>query len=415
MSENVEAHRSGARLLGDNLRDLTAHGPSVQLMLALAQRLSIGGVVFEFADGSLRSVDGPNPGPRGIMQLHNERVARRLFTGGNIGIAEAYMDGDFDSPDLADFLTVAAMNIEILDRTLRGRWWFRTVQKLTHALNRNSRSGSRRNIAYHYDLGNDFYAEWLDPSMTYSSAEFEHEDQSLEAAQQAKYRNLVERMAPPDGGHVLEIGCGWGGFAEHLATSRDVKLTCITISKEQHDYAAERMQRLGLNEKVEIRLQDYRDVEGQFDGIASIEMFEAVGRQYWPRYFQTVRDRLRDGARAALQIITIADHAFDEYALKPDFIQRYIFPGGMLPSPSLLVQEYAQAGLRQIASDKFGLSYARTLREWDRRFQAAWPTLKDRPGFDERFKRMWEYYLAYCEAGFRAGQIDVVRVTLDKG
>lgn len=411
MSENAEQETRQSGLYAWD-RGLNGHGPAMQLLLRLAERMHVGGCVLELSDGSIHSFGGREPGPRGILHVHRDRLARRLITGGNIGFGEAYLDGDFDSPDLAEFLTMAVLNRDALQQTMRGRWWFRLAQHLGHRLNRNSRAGSRRNIAHHYDLGNDFYAAWLDPSMTYSSAEFTRPEMTLEEAQEEKYRNLANRLAVPDGGHVLEIGCGWGGFAEHLAKTRDVKLTCLTISREQHDYAARRIQMAGLGERVEIRLQDYRDVTGRYDGIASIEMFEAVGQEYWPLYFQVLRDRLKDGAKAALQIITIADRAFEGYASRPDFIQRYIFPGGMLPSPTLLDQEFKAAGLRKVAEECFGQSYAQTLAEWNRRFQSAWPALRQTGGFDLRFRRMWEYYLAYCEAGFRAGQLDVVRVTL---
>lgn len=409
MSDDV----SDTNLSGETTKPvrLTA---ATRLMFALGSKIQIGGMTAVLDDGSIHAFEGPRPGPRGIIRIHDQRLARRLFTGGNIGWAESYMDGDFDSPDLADFLTVAALNHETLDRTLMGKWWFRAGMKLVHALNRNTKSGSKRNIAYHYDLGNSFYERWLDPSMTYSSGEYPLADAPLETAQKVKYERLAEHIAPPDGGHVLEIGCGWGGFAEHIAKSRDVRVTAITISREQHDYAASRIQREGLAEKVSVRLQDYRDVDGRFDGIASIEMFEAVGREYWPTFFAALRDRLNDGARAALQIITIADHSFERYLAKPDFIQRYIFPGGVLPSPGALDREIDAAGLRAIKRETFGLSYARTLREWNRRFQEAWPELAREGGFDQRFKRMWEYYLAYCEAGFRGGNTDVCRVALTK-
>ena len=279
--------------------------------------------------------------------------------------------------------------------------------------NRNSKTGSRRNIARHYDLGNAFYREWLDPTMTYSSAAFGHETETLEAAQARKYDLLLDRLDARPGDKVLEIGCGWGGFAEHAARTRGCKVTGITISRAQHDFARERIQRQGLNEQVEIRLQDYRDTRERFDRIASIEMFEAVGESYWPIFFETLRDRLVEGGRAAMQVITIADRHFDYYRGRPDFIQRYIFPGGMLPSPRAFTQESERAGLTVERMEGFGPCYARTLAEWNRRFQGAWHRLEPL-GYDARFKRMWEYYLAYCEAGFRAGTIDVQRIQLAK-
>lgn len=386
---------------------------SLRLALALASKIKIGSLDILCPDGSTRSFAGAVPGPHGIIRVHRARLGRRMFLGGNVGLAEAYMDGDWDSPSLPDFLTVGALNSDAFDETLRGSLVYRTIDKMAHHWNRNSPRGSRRNIAYHYDLGNKFYEQWLDPTMTYSSAEFEGPAEDLPSAQSRKYERLADRIGVADGQHVLEIGCGWGGFAEHVAKSRGARVTGITISREQHDYARERIQREGLNEKVDIRLVDYRDVDGRYDGIASIEMFEAVGEQYWPAFFTTVRDRLREGGRAALQIITIADRHFDFYRSRPDFIQRYIFPGGMLPSPGRLVREIKETGLRFDGMEGFGQSYAQTLNRWNDRFQDAWDRIQTM-GFDTRFKRMWEYYLAYCEAGFRAGSIDVNRVTLTK-
>lgn len=384
------------------------------MALGLASQTRIGTMAVTTPMGDIKTYRGNSPGPHGEVTINRGRMGRRIVLGGNVGLAESYMDGDWDSPDLGEFLTVGAMNNEVLDETLRGSVLYRTFDKLTHRLNANTKRGSRKNISYHYDLGNRFYEAWLDPSMTYSSAEFGGEEEDLPRAQARKYDKLAERLGLSDNSHVLEIGCGWGGFAEHVAKSRGARVTGITISREQHDYAKARMQREGLNEKVDIRLIDYRDIEGQFDGIASIEMFEAVGERYWPTFFNTVRERLSEGGRAALQIITIADKHFDLYKSRPDFIQRYIFPGGMLPSPSRLLEEARLAGLKFERMEAFGQSYARTLRHWNDRFQEAWSSIQPM-GFDTRFKRMWEYYLAYCEAGFRSGSTDVVRVTLARG
>jgi cyclopropane-fatty-acyl-phospholipid synthase len=383
-----------------------------RLTFAIAERIRFGTFEITVPEGVTRRFGGQEPGPVGKLIIRNNRFIRRMILGGNIGLGESYMDGDWDSPNLADFLTVGAMNYEALDETLNGSMLYRAANRLIHkTLNRNSREGSRRNIAHHYDLGNAFYERWLDPSMTYSSAQFAEKTPDLTSAQALKYDLLADRLQLGPEARILEIGCGWGGFAERVAKERGAHVTGITISREQHDYAKARMQREGLNEKVDIRLVDYRDLEGRFDGIASIEMFEAVGEKYWPVFFETLRDRLTEGGRAALQIISIADKHFDNYRSRPDFIQRYIFPGGMLPSPTALRQSAEKAGLTQISSEGFGLSYARTLAEWNNRFQAAWDDIRAQ-GFDTRFKRMWEYYLAYCEAGFRADNIDVKRVTL---
>jgi len=298
---------------------------------------------------------------------------------------------------------------------MNGRAWVRALNFLLHAAKPNSRSASKRNIAYHYDLGNSFYGRWLDPSMTYSAAVYADLEQpeALYEAQQRKYAAIAARMDLQPGQHVLEIGCGWGGFAEYAAKIVGARVTGVTISQAQHDYAVARIERAGLSHLVDIRLQDYRDITEQFDRIASIEMFEAVGERYWPTYFNAIRDRLKPCGKAALQIITIGEDHFEGYRKGADYIQRYIFPGGMLPSPTRLRAEVEGVGLRFDSTQSYGLHYARTLREWQVAFQTAWPQIAD--GFDSRFKRMWEQYLWYCEAGFKVGTIDVVHVGLSKG
>jgi cyclopropane-fatty-acyl-phospholipid synthase len=280
-------------------------------------------------------------------------------------------------------------------------------------LNRNSRKGSKKNIHAHYDLGNAFYNLWLDPGMTYSSALYTQPNQPLEAAQTAKYAALAEAIGVQSSHEVLEIGCGWGGFAEFVGREVGAKVQAITISQAQHDYAKRRVFEQGLAERVDIRLIDYRDVEGRFDRIASIEMFEAVGEAYWPTYFGKIGDLLQPGGRAGLQIITIADQLFDGYRSRPDFIQRYIFPGGMLPSENRLKAETDAAGLSWSGVRRFSHDYARTLRAWADAFDQRWDDVR-RLGFDERFRRLWLYYLGYCEAGFRTGRTDVIQLALAK-
>jgi cyclopropane-fatty-acyl-phospholipid synthase len=284
---------------------------------------------------------------------------------------------------------------------------------LRHRRRENTRTGSKRNILAHYDLGNRFYEAWLDRSMTYSSAKFDAQVADLESAQQAKYRALAEHLALKPGDHVLEIGCGWGGFAEFAARECGARVTGITISDEQLHYARERMRRAGLESQVEIRSQDYRDVQGQFDKVASIEMFEAVGEKYWPAYFAKIAAVLKPGGRAALQIITIKDELFQHYSGRVDFLQRYIFPGGMLASLERLKEETAKAGLAWRKAEAFGQSYAETLAEWARRFAGKWEDIRAL-GFDEKFKRLWLFYLGYCEAGFRTGRTNVVQLELTK-
>ncbi|MFT7440790.1 MAG: cyclopropane-fatty-acyl-phospholipid synthase, partial [Sulfitobacter sp.] len=278
----------------------------------------------------------------------------------------------------------------------------------------NSKKQARKNISYHYDLGNDFYKLWLDDTMTYSSALFEdNPQQSLEAAQTAKYASMVDQMGVVPGDHVLEIGCGWGGFAEYAAKIRGLKVTCLTISTEQFNYAKERIEKANLSDLVDIKLQDYRDERGVYDGIASIEMFEAVGEKYWPAYFNTLRDRLKPGKFATLQIITVQDRRWKVYKRGVDFIQKYIFPGGMLPSPSVLREQVEKAGLAVEKSIEFGKSYDLTLRRWHQRFNEKWDDIAAM-GFDERFKRMWNFYLTSCASTFDSGNCDVTQITVKR-
>ena len=289
----------------------------------------------------------------------------------------------------------------------------RMFEQLRFWLQRNSKGQARKNISYHYDLGNDFYGLWLDKTMSYSSAIFTDPQQSMEAAQIEKYKSMVDEMGVVAGDHVLEIGCGWGGFAEYAAAERGLQVTCLTISEEQFKYAVDRIEKAGLSDKVTFKLQDYRDEKGQYDGIASIEMFEAVGEQYWPVYFETVRERLKPGKTATFQIITVADRRWKVYKRGVDFIQKYIFPGGMLPSPTVLRQQIEKAGLAVETSIEFGKSYDITLRRWHETFNAKWDQIAEM-GFDERFKRMWNFYLTSCAATFDSGNCDVTQITVRK-
>jgi cyclopropane-fatty-acyl-phospholipid synthase len=375
--------------------------------------LQVGRLRVNFPDGRRQAVEGREPGPEAELEIRDLRGIQRVLRGGDLGFAEAYMAGEVDSPDLTNLIELAARNETALERALAGNRWVRAINRLRHLMRANTRQGARRNIAYHYDLGNAFYREWLDPSMTYSAAYFDRGANELGAAQGDKYRRIAELAELAPGKHVLEIGCGWGGFAEVAARDYGCRVTGLTLSKEQLDFAQARMQRQGLEDRVELRLQDYRDCTGKFDSIVSIEMFEAVGEAHWRRYFEVLRDRLHQGGTAALQIITIAEERFEGYRRNADFIQRYIFPGGMLPTGSALRQLARDTGLVIGGEEGFAASYARTLREWRETFLHAWPRIQPL-GFDERFRRMWTYYLAYCEAGFRAGSIDVVHLKLQR-
>ncbi len=385
----------------------------VKLMMRVLSRIEHGSMTLVLPDGRAAAFQGVSPGPDGVVKLNDYRTIRRLATAGSLGFAEAYLDGDWDSPDVTAVLETVVLNGERFSEFYRMKWLAWIANRVGHVLRPNTRSGAQRNIHAHYDLGNAFYSAWLDETMTYSSARWETGRESLAEAQTTKYRALCDQMGLRPGDRVLEIGCGWGGFAEYAARERGASVTCLTISKEQHAYASQRIARAGLSDRVEIRYQDYRDADGSYDRIASIEMFEAVGEKYWPAYFATLRDRLRPGGTAGLQIITIDESMFESYRRRVDFIQKYVFPGGMLPSMTALRGQAESAGLDWRGHVGFARDYARTLGMWRDAFLAAWPRIEAQ-GFDERFKRMWTYYLAYCEAGFRGGSIDVVQLTLAK-
>ena len=374
-----------------------------------AGSIRYGAVIFTLPDGrELAFLGEQETESAAHIIVKDFAFARRTILGGDIGFFESYADGQWETPDLAQCLYVFARNAAHIPDLIAGSAVVGFVNNFRHFLNRNTRHGSRRNIVAHYDLGNSFYERWLDPSMTYSSARFAPAEADLETAQLNKYRSLANRIDLKPDDTVLEIGSGWGGFAEYAAR-HGAKVTGLTLSPSQLEYARERIFKAGLSERVEFRLQDYRDVDEKFDKIASIEMFEAVGREYWTTYFDKVRSTLKPGGAAGLQIITIADQFFDHYSRSTDFIQRYVFPGGMLPSPSILKEKISEAGLEWRKHIEFGEDYARTLSQWRQSFLDAWQDIKPM-GFDERFKKLWQYYLAYCEAGFRAGTTNVSQI-----
>lgn len=382
-------------------------------VFGMAQRLNRGRVDFVLDDGRRFRVEGTEPGPVAEIQIHNPDVFTRLVREGDLGFSDAYLDGWWSTPDLQAFMDLIHRgNDEVYDG-FPGMGLVRLFEKLRFWMHRNNRTQARKNISYHYDLGNDFYALWLDDTMTYSSALFETGQESLEKAQEAKYASMIDQMGAQPGDHILEIGCGWGGFAEYAARERGLRVTGLTISEEQLKYARERIEKAGLSDQVSFKLQDYRDETGRYDGIASIEMFEAVGEQYWPVYFDTVRDRLKPGRNATLQIITVADRRWEVYKRGVDFIQKYIFPGGMLPTPTILRQQAEGAGLNVVRSIEFGSSYDLTLRRWHQTFNEKWDQIAAM-GFDDRFRRMWNYYLTSCASSFESGNCDVTQITLSR-
>jgi len=369
-----------------------------------------GWLVVELPSGGRIKRVGSAPGPDVSIVVHRWRALTRLAVSGEAGFAGSYLDGDWSTPDLAKLFELVIVNEAVLP--LESNFISRMVARLRHGSRKNTKRGSKRNIAEHYDLGNDFYRPWLDESMTYSAALFDGVE-TLEDAQRRKIDRVADLLNLTGGEQVLEIGCGWGALAERIVRNYKCRLTGLTLSQEQLAFASERLRQEITEGKAEIRLQDYRDTGGVFDRIVSIEMFEAVGEAYWTTYFDTLKRRLAEGGTAVLQVITIAEERFQNYRRTPDFIQRYIFPGGMLPTKTHMHELAAKAGLRVTAQLSFGEGYSRTLNEWRRRFRAAWPNLEPL-GFDDRFRRMWDYYLAYCDVGFRAGATDVTLFQMQK-
>ena len=374
--------------------------------VGLLGRPRFGALTVTFPNGRSRTVGRYATGEHAVLKLNNLNVIGEAMRRGTVGFAAAYIDADIEVDDLTALFRFFLQNRDLFDGANPGLFRRAAKDLSYHLSRRNTREGARQNIAEHYDLGNDFYGEWLDPSMTYSSAVFTSGNQSLEAAQRVKYHRVADMAVVKPGESVLEIGCGWGGFAEAVANDYKARLYGITLSREQLSFAQERLRSQGLDTLATLHFEDYRDTTGQFDHVASIEMIEAVGEENWPGYFQTVHDRLKPGGTAAIQAITINEADFDGYRSGPDFIQRYIFPGGMLLTKTAMRQQGDRVGLVLENVENFRLSYAKTLKLWRERFLERWPMIANL-GYDEEFKRKWVYYLSYCEAGFLEGSIDV--------
>jgi cyclopropane-fatty-acyl-phospholipid synthase len=389
---------------------------AARTVFALLKKLQHGTLDVQMPDGTqARFGSGAADQPKAALRLIDWRVCSAALKSGDIGFAEAFIDGHWTTPDLAALLRLFIANRDAMESVIYGTWWGSLMYRLKHLLHRNSRSGSRKNIHAHYDIGNSFYRLWLDETMNYSSALFEGDfSRPSVQAQTAKVRRALAECGVGAGDRVLEIGCGWGALAQEAAAGLGARVTGVTLSTEQLAFAQERMQRLGVAERADLRLQDYRDIsDGPYDAVASIEMFEAVGREYWASYFQTVHRQLKPGGRACIQTITIRDDLFERYLKSTDFIQQYIFPGGLLPSPQAFRAEARKAGLEVVNERAFGPDYAETLRRWRADFLNRDGQVRQL-GFDTRFMRIWEFYLAYCEAAFDTGNTDVIQFTLSR-
>ena len=401
------------------LEEVTAHAsvrqrPLTGIMTALVKRCAglllrwepEGSVMVELPTGERIRFGRAGAEGEPLLKVHSYNILAKALRRGTIGFADAYINGDIECSDLLALFRFFVRNRDRFLKTNRGLFKVRMGDRIAHRYRRNSRPGSRRNISEHYDLSNDFFRLWLDPELNYSSGLYLTGAESLEDAQRAKLELIFGMLGLSDGDHVLEIGCGWGALARYAARAHRVQVTGVTLSREQLAYARKQADKGGLGDRCKFSLQDYRDIRGSFDHIVSVEMIEAVGEVFWPAYFRTLKDRLKTGGAAVIQAITIDETRFDGYRRKADFIQRYIFPGGLLPTPTIIENQAAMAGFRVERVERFGLSYAQTLREWRKRFEATWPQAANL-GLDERFRRQWRYYLAYCEAGFLEGVIDV--------
>ena len=383
---------------------------SDQIVFKILRDIEHGYLEITKYNGELLKFGNPNSSLKSVLKIKKPNFTFNLIKGGSVGFAESYMRDEFETDNLSNLIEITARNIKIIYK-FSGLLDFPMVNYVKNIFIKNTRGRSKDNISKHYDLGNEFFALWLDKTLTYSSAIFDERNKDLSNAQNNKYQKLIDLIKPNNGDKILEIGCGWGGFAEYLGKKYDVKLDCITISKKQFEYAKKRIHECGLNEKVNIEIKDYRDLKNKYNSIASIEMIEAVGQNYLESYFKTIKDNLSDDGRAAIQAITIDDNMFDRYKNKTDFIQKYIFPGGFLPSKNIINRYVSENGLAIKSYDSYADHYSDTLAIWRNEFNKKWDLIK-KQGFDLTFKRMWEFYLSYCEAGFKSKNIDLIQFSL---
>ena len=386
------------------------HKIADKIIFNILKRISVGYLEITSISGELLKFGNYDDRLKADLKIKSLSLSYNLIKGGSVGLAECYMRDEFETSNLSNLIELAARNISIIHK-FSGILDLKFLNFIKNKFVKNTKSRSKENIAKHYDLGNDFFSLWLDKTLTYSSAIFDEQNKDLSNAQNNKYQKLINLIQPSNGDKVLEIGCGWGGFAEYLGKNYDVKLDCITISKKQFEYAKERIHSCGLNEKVNIEIKDYRDLNSKYNSIASIEMIEAVGQNYLESYFKTIKDNLSDGGKAAIQAITIDDSLYDRYKNKQDFIQKYIFPGGFLPNKNTINKLVSKNGLSVNSYISYADHYADTLTIWRDEFNKKWSLIKDQ-GFDLTFKRMWEFYLSYCEAGFKSKNIDLIQFSL---
>jgi cyclopropane-fatty-acyl-phospholipid synthase len=386
------------------------HTIADKIIFNILKKINVGYLEITSSSGELLKFGNYDDKLKADLKIKSSALNYNLIKGGSVGLAECYMRNEFETSNLSNLIELAARNIATIHK-FSGILDLKFLNFIKNKFIKNTKSRSRENIAKHYDLGNDFFSLWLDKTLTYSSAIFDEQNTDLDQAQNNKYQKLINLIQPSNGDKVLEIGCGWGGFAEYLGKNYDVKLDCITISKKQYEYTKERIHNCGLNEKVNIEIKDYRDLNSKYNSIASIEMIEAVGQDYLESYFKTIKGNLSDGGKAAIQAITIDDSLYDRYRNKQDFIQKYIFPGGFLPNKNTINKLVSKNGLSVNSYISYANHYADTLAIWRDEFNKKWSLIKDQ-GFDLTFKRMWEFYLSYCEAGFKSKNIDLIQFSL---